>query len=399
MESQRYRTCCRRSWPRGRPGPPTRTQLGELELLTSGAFAPLAGYLTAADLAAVSERGQLADGDPVDRSRHADRAGRRRARRTPATWCCRTRRARRSPSLGITERVPAGRLGRRAAPGGPGDRAAPAGARAVPRAAPHARRGPRTARRVARAGVRDAAAARPAADRPAAAPGRPAAGQDPAAAPGGGPGRARRPARVACPRRPRRRAAAAGDTLVVPVPLPPRADPAEELRSRAVVAAAYGATHLLSESAAGEGGARTRSAADDFDLSKLGVEILAEGEWAFDPIAEVWRPLRLIEAGLERGELSDDELGELLDSGEPVPGWLMPADVAAELRRARPPRSAPRPGRVLHRAVRDPGSRPWPGTCATRCSSGGTGRCRCSTATWCGGCSRPGSRSRGRTGT
>src|SRR6202034_831881 len=31
--------------------------------------------------------------------------------------------------------------------------------------------------------------------------------------------------------------------------------------------------------------------------------------------------------------------GELLDSGELVPGWLMAADVAAELRRARPPRS------------------------------------------------------------
>jgi sulfate adenylyltransferase len=130
-----------------------------------------------------------------------------------------------------------------------------------------------------------------------------------------------------------------GSPLVVPVPLPPRADPAEELRARAVVAAAYGATHLLDEKAGRDGGARLRSAADDFDLSKLGVEILAEGEWAYDPVAEVWRPLRLIEPGLERGELSDGELGELLDAGDPVPGWLMPADVAAELRRARPPRS------------------------------------------------------------
>ena len=39
-------------------------QLGELELLISGAFAPLTGYLSAADLAAVSARGQLADGTP-----------------------------------------------------------------------------------------------------------------------------------------------------------------------------------------------------------------------------------------------------------------------------------------------------------------------------------------------
>jgi sulfate adenylyltransferase len=135
-----------------------------------------------------------------------------------------------------------------------------------------------------------------------------------------------------------------GDTLVIPVPLPTRAGRAAELSSRAVVAAAYGATHLLREGwvgdggVGGDGGARSRSA-HDFDLSKLGVEILAEGEWAFDPLAEVWRPLRLIEPGLERGELSDGELGALLDAGEPVPGWLMSADVAAELRRARPPRS------------------------------------------------------------
>jgi sulfate adenylyltransferase len=115
-------------------------------------------------------------------------------------------------------------------------------------------------------------------------------------------------------------------TLVVPVPLPPRADPAADLLARAVVAAGYGATHLLVD-AGGQGAvSRSRSDAADFDLSKLGIEILAEGEWAYDPAAEVWRPLGLIEPGLERGELSDGELGELLDSAE-------------ELCRARPPRA------------------------------------------------------------
>ena len=49
------------TWPAWTPG---EEQLGELELLTSGAFAPLTGYLSAADLAAVSARGQLADGTP-----------------------------------------------------------------------------------------------------------------------------------------------------------------------------------------------------------------------------------------------------------------------------------------------------------------------------------------------
>ena len=39
-------------------------QLGDLELLTSGAFAPLRGFMDAAEVAAVTERGQLADGTP-----------------------------------------------------------------------------------------------------------------------------------------------------------------------------------------------------------------------------------------------------------------------------------------------------------------------------------------------
>src|SRR6202034_3965814 len=43
---------------------PDEEQLGELELITSGAFAPLGGYLGTDDLAAVAERGELADGVP-----------------------------------------------------------------------------------------------------------------------------------------------------------------------------------------------------------------------------------------------------------------------------------------------------------------------------------------------
>ncbi len=39
-------------------------QLGDLELLTSGVFAPLRGFMDAADVAAVTERGMLADGTP-----------------------------------------------------------------------------------------------------------------------------------------------------------------------------------------------------------------------------------------------------------------------------------------------------------------------------------------------
>src|SRR5207248_2819076 len=39
-------------------------QLGDLELLISGAFAPLRGFMDAAEVAAVTERGTLADGTP-----------------------------------------------------------------------------------------------------------------------------------------------------------------------------------------------------------------------------------------------------------------------------------------------------------------------------------------------
>ena len=69
------------------------------------------------------------------------------------------------------------------------------------------------------------------------------------------------------------------------------------------------------------------------------IPVISAGEWAYDPRSEVWRPLALIEPGAEQGELTDSELGALLDSRGDVPGWFAPPDVARELRRARPPRA------------------------------------------------------------
>jgi sulfate adenylyltransferase len=120
-------------------------------------------------------------------------------------------------------------------------------------------------------------------------------------------------------------------TLVVPVPLPPRRKPDQELPARAIVARGYGATHLLPE--------WPLDATPETVRSDYGIRVLSPGEWAYDPLAEVWRPLGLIDPGVERGELSDGELGALLDAGDTAPGWLLSGDVAAELRRARPPRS------------------------------------------------------------
>jgi len=118
---------------------------------------------------------------------------------------------------------------------------------------------------------------------------------------------------------------------VVPVPLPPRGNPDEDLAARAIVASAYGATHVLTDRV---GAIRSE------EFKAFGVQIVTEPEWAYDPASEVWRPLSLIEPGAERGELSDGELSALLDSGDSVPAWLVPEPVAAELKRARPPRSS-----------------------------------------------------------
>ena len=157
-------------------------------------------------------------------------------------------------------------------------------------------------------------------------------------------------------------------TLVIPVPLAPREDPdpARELAAIAIVAASYGATHLMAEGRAGAGGARraalaaaaggtaaaaggTAGAAGGRPEDEPGgpvrgatampVTVLPAGDWAFDPGAEVWRPLALIEAGTEVTDLSADQLLDLLDTGIPLPSWFAPPAVAAEFRRARPPRS------------------------------------------------------------
>ena len=123
-------------------------------------------------------------------------------------------------------------------------------------------------------------------------------------------------------------------TVVIPVPLRPRdAAPGDELALRAIVAAAYGATHLMDDKPARPGGAG--------DGSRPGpvIPVISPGDWAYDPAAEVWRPLSLIEPGTERPGMAAGELEDLLDRGEEVPAWFTPPVVAAELRRARPPRS------------------------------------------------------------
>ncbi|MGD0556332.1 MAG: adenylyl-sulfate kinase [Streptosporangiaceae bacterium] len=306
------------TWPAWTPG---EAQLAELELLTSGAYAPLSGYLASADLASVTARGELADGTPwlipltlevpadvvkpdADHLVLTDLEG------APLAV------------VEITKREPTGEKIRLAGPVQPlrapehgpfrRIRRRPDEARAALGDGPVlavATRGPLTARHIGQLRhYADQLKARilllPLM--------------------GDGAEVVVRPESLV------RSVAAAtnhlpSNTIVIPVPLARRQDPVGELRARAVVAAAYGATDLLSD-----------LPPDPDDT--LPVRVIAPPEWAYDPVNEVWRPLSLISSGTEREELSPDELNALLDAGQQLPDWYMPPVVAAEVRKARPPR-------------------------------------------------------------
>jgi sulfate adenylyltransferase len=328
-------------------------QLGDLELLLSGAFAPLTGFMGAADAAAVIERGTLADGTPwpvpvtldvrpdavpgdADRVVLADAEGtplalldiaeRSEIQATrPARSAGPARLTRLSgPVTGLREpeHGPFRRLMRR-----------PTEAREALGDVPvlaYATRGPVHSRQIGQL--------------------RHMAGQLKARLLllplTGGPAEVvTRPEALV-----RAVLAAAASlppaTMVIPVPLAARppafcTGPERELAVRARLAAAYGATHLMADDGSAAGTAQLAGDNGTSGVTRHGspIQIVRAGDWAYDPIAEVWRPLALIEAGTERGDLLPGELGDLLDAGAEVPAWFTPPAVARELRRARPPRA------------------------------------------------------------
>jgi len=133
------------------------------------------------------------------------------------------------------------------------------------------------------------------------------------------------------------------DSLLVPVPLAPHAEMragaagrAADLALTARIAAAYGATHLMVDGQLPAAADLPRGA----DLAAgARIPMISGGDWAYDPAAEVWRPHALIAVGTEREDLSADQLGDLLDAGSEIPAWVVPAAVARELRRVRKPRA------------------------------------------------------------
>jgi sulfate adenylyltransferase len=335
------------------------SQLADLELLLSGAFWPLAGFMTMADVAAVADSWQLADGTPfpvpVTLDVPADAvpadAGYLALADPEGTPLA---------VLRITERTPL-----------PGDQdlvrlAGPVTARRVPEHGPFRRLmlTPAAARQAAPDGPVLAWSGRGPLHGRQIGQLRHLAGQLRARLlilplTGGQAEVVTRPEALV-----RTALAAAGslpsDSRVIPVPLAPRprqgapADArAREVAIQARTAAAYGATHLMADgdalAALGQapgaapttaGPAGSGQIAGGVELPAALIPVLPSGDWAYDPRAEVWRPLALIEAGTEQADLSADQLGDLLDAGAPVPEWFTPPGVTRELRRARPPRSA-----------------------------------------------------------
>jgi sulfate adenylyltransferase len=321
-------------------------QLGDLELLTTGVFAPLSGFMGAADAASVAERGLLIDGTPwpvpVTLEVAADAI-------PPAAGRVVLQDPEGSPLavLTVTERRPSFEAG------DPGDPlrvrlAGPVTALREPEHGPfrQLRRRPEEVRAELSGGNVLAYVTRRPLNQRHIGQLRHYAGQLnarllllPLVA-----GRAevvtRTDALVRAVLAARQHLPAG--TLVIPVPLARRpAGPGADLRAQATVAAAYGATHLLADAAEVPDPAGSPAGGKNGALTLPGVPIpvIGAGEWAYDPRSEVWRPLALIEPGAERGELTDSELGALLDSGGEVPGWFAPPSVAAQLRRARPPRA------------------------------------------------------------
>jgi len=313
-------------------------QLGDLELLLSGVLAPLTGFMNAADAAAVAERGSLADGTPwpipvtLDVGMNAVPAGAGKVvltdpEGTPLAVLDIAERTELAAADHELTRL-AGRVtGLREPEHGPFRRMMlrPADARAALGDGPvlaFVTRGPVHSRQIGQL--------------------RHVAGQL----------KARvlllpliaGPAEVVTRPESLIRAvlAAAANlppgAMVIPVPLAARGPlagtgPERELSAYGIVAAAFGASHLMIDEAQVALGAGTA------DSPGMAIPVVRAGDWAYDPRAEVWRPLALIEAGTERADLSPGELGDLLDAGAEVPAWFTPPAVARELRRARPPRS------------------------------------------------------------
>lgn len=110
---------------------------------------------------------------------------------------------------------------------------------------------------------------------------------------------------------------------IVTVPLVRRGDEVRDALLRARVAAAYGVTHMLATPGRLAGG---------------GPHVMVPRELAYDNRDGQWRWCEDIPPRNRRLALRPEEIEDLLDRGFPLPEWHTPPAVARELARARPPR-------------------------------------------------------------
>ncbi|MGH3716116.1 MAG: adenylyl-sulfate kinase [Micromonosporaceae bacterium] len=110
---------------------------------------------------------------------------------------------------------------------------------------------------------------------------------------------------------------------IIAVPIASRGDDIRDGLLRARIAAAYGATHLLST---GTG------------VTGASVRVVVPRELAYDVRDGQWRPADDVPPRQRRVPLTLPEIDDLLDRGVNLPEWHTPPAVADELRRARPPR-------------------------------------------------------------
>ncbi|MFF5174792.1 adenylyl-sulfate kinase [Micromonospora sp. NPDC000089] len=110
---------------------------------------------------------------------------------------------------------------------------------------------------------------------------------------------------------------------MVAVSMPRGRDEIGDALLRARISAAYGVTHLLST---------------DGMLSGAGLRVLLPRELAYDNRDGQWRGRDDIPPRNRRLALRQEEIDDLLDRGFPLPEWHTPPAVARELSRARPAR-------------------------------------------------------------
>ncbi|HEU4426666.1 MAG TPA: adenylyl-sulfate kinase, partial [Pilimelia sp.] len=111
---------------------------------------------------------------------------------------------------------------------------------------------------------------------------------------------------------------------IIAVPITSRGDEIRDALLRARIAAAYGVTHLLSTG--------------ETMLSGGGPRVLVPRELAYDNRDGQWRWRDDIPPRNRKLALTPAEIDDLLDRGFPLPEWHTPPAVAKELARARPPR-------------------------------------------------------------